>query len=1522
MKLFSDLTWLKGSKSVQTVRLCVFLAFCISLAEGRAQGVEIENGSLKAIDQGEVVIDGSIYRRFEVGIVMPSDGASITAVFGDSVNPLLIECGTGFYQSPNGITWADESAFTGSLDESVLEDSWLTLGQPAGMFSGDISNVGLDGPISSFENGGAMSVSSLSGGVWYVIPGSTPSNGAAPGEFLWVGNFLCNGPARVELSYQYIAASGGDVIVRGEFLDFGLEGCADDQACNYNVDASFDDGSCLYPDPFTDCSGECVLDTDGDGICDEEEIGGCTDEGACNFSPIATDDDGSCTFPLCSGCCSVNVGLTSELVLVNNGQAVHRIYALVPLDAAGIQAVYGDATSPIEVQTSTSFGQLSGGIDFADEGSVVAADSLEFLDSWLTIGASPNSINEDLLSIGMEEAMGLFSNGLSFSIQSLAGGMWFILPSGLGSLGPDDQGRILVAQLISDGDISLNLNYQFQASNGSNVEVFGASLFIPAPELGEVEGCTDIEACNFVPNANVEDETCEYPPLYFGCDGSCLSDSDNDGICDELEVLGCNQPSACNFNSLSTENDGTCLFADPGYDCFGNCLFDTDFDGICDNLEVVGCSDVNACNYSEGATDEGPCYYPGDDCDDGNDDTSSDVLGSNCICAGVQIVLGCTNQNACNFNVEANTEDGSCLYLDACGVCDGEGEVLECGCYDIPDGDCDCLGSQLDAIGVCGGDCTGDVDADGICDTVDDCISAVDASQDLSTLLQDFAVSTLLDAGFVASDFISLPFEGGIIGYVLESDLQVGDIAYERGSVLVYNADAPLLGDWGVCYTPTVDSEGFGGGREYTEFLSDAFGASYCPEAPLPLDVHSATFSGFSDWYLPSLEEMQLIDEATTSQSLCGTYFWCSTSNADGTSAAVYRFCQNETSYFSKQNNGYPFKTLPIRYILNGENVQGCTDPSACNYNCEALFDDGSCNFVADCMGCSDTAACNYGGEGLDDNGSCEYCSCTVRPQLDMTDWTSVALLSSIGELEWDFHPTVNTQNLEIAFPNDRYSKIALSDNGIESILAAITQGGQLFFRGSEPVASTLENHFAIVGTNSLWTDVKSNSANQSTRKFIALSSSGRAHMSAGSVPMTIGVPDSLLYSISAIAINDHFAAAGTTDGQVFVWEHTGGGIGGGGGFTVDGEIVKIEFTHTQGYSTFGVLTTNGQIQGLNGALTPPPNHFFIDFACSSGGCVGLNSSNEVVYWGEYLPPVAENVTHASAIAYGYGGYGAVVDTLGEISYFGTIDELTLLPQQIDIESYFTCNPCVDLDSDGICDDVDDCIGFVDPCGICNGEGAIYACGCNAIPEGECDCFGNVLDECGVCGGDGTTCGSVIDVCTDQDTTVVALGGCVNAIAILGCETLWYGVPLSEICPVSCDSCPCQSDYNGNGVCDEDEIYGCVYAEACNFNPDATSDDGSCLYAEPGLNCQGECILDVDQNGVCDEIQVGCTYQSACNYDNLALFDNGTCTFANPSEDCDGNPLIQNTCASDLDADGSVATSDLLIFLSAYGSDC
>ena len=47
------------------------------------------------------------------------------------------------------------------------------------------------------------------------------------------------------------------------------------------------------------------------------------------------------------------------------------------------------------------------------------------------------------------------------------------------------------------------------------------------------------------------------------------------------------------------------------------------------------------------------------------------------------------------------------------------------------------------------------------------------------------------------------------------------------------------------------------------------------------------------------------------------------------------------------------------------------------------------------------------------------------------------------------------------------------------------------------------------------------------------------------------------------------------------------------------------------------------------------------------------------------------------------------------------------------------------------------------------------------------------------------------------------------------------------------------------------EVLGCTDAAACNYNADATSDDGSCTFAADNFDCDGNCTADIDCAGTC-----------------------------------------------------------------------
>lgn len=96
--------------------------------------------------------------------------------------------------------------------------------------------------------------------------------------------------------------------------------------------------------------------------------------------------------------------------------------------------------------------------------------------------------------------------------------------------------------------------------------------------------------------------------------------------------------------------------------------------------------------------------------------------------------------------------------------------------------------------------------------------------------------------------------------------------------------------------------------------------------------------------------------------------------------------------------------------------------------------------------------------------------------------------------------------------------------------------------------------------------------------------------------------------------------------------------------------------------------------------------------------------------------------------------------------------------------------------------------------------------------------------------------------------------------------------------------------------------------------------------------------------GACLQLQaqslLGCTDPSACNFNYTATSDDGSCVYAIVNDDCEAgaiacgdgmywNPVLQKClliscegCVGDLTNDGIINTSDLLGFLTVYGTEC
>ena len=158
-----------------------------------------------------------------------------------------------------------------------------------------------------------------------------------------------------------------------------------------------------------------------------------------------------------------------------------------------------------------------------------------------------------------------------------------------------------------------------------------------------------------------------------------------------------------------------------------------------------------------------------------------------------------------------------------------------------------------------------------------------------------------------------------------------------------------------------------------------------------------------------------------------------------------------------------------------------------------------------------------------------------------------------------------------------------------------------------------------------------------------------------------------------------------------------------------------------------------------------------------------------------------------------------------------------------------------------------------------------------------------------------------------------------------------YPVDLYGVDHVDCDGV-CLNDLDGDLVCDEDEVPGCMDPTAVNFDAAATDEDGSCLYGgctdpqylefdidadvDDGscatlieLGCTDPDYVEYDpianlDDGTCQTLVVfGCTDPEACNYSGGYNTDDGSCIYA---EDIYGSSLVDcfGVCLNDVDGDG------------------
>ena len=646
------------------------------------------------VESSPAVGNGGTVYRFYVNAEDPTD--KISAVYGTDVDNIVINTPNGIFNSPFNAGWnaaGINPAFLTAFPD-MADDSYATIGLsgPASLAAAGsadpalVEDVALNPSVSDYflTGGTSLNINTLTGASWYVL--NTATN-ALPVDGRWlIMQVTTTGNISGTLNYQVFPLGEGEVRITNSF--------------------------------------------DGAGTFPMEEVLGCTDSAACNYDGSANMDDGSCQFCGCDGP-SVALGYTLTVEpseATTAGLTRYRFY-LDMLDASDtFSAVFGNSEQPLLVNVPSGAYNTALNTSWSASGinpAFLATFPEMADDTYATIGLTGPASTSGIAGAadpGIAEdpdqsitPFFLTEGATNLAANMIVGSSWFVL-NDAGNASPDANQQVIVLQVTTAGNVSGQINVQvFPMGDGNQAQVLnflfdGAGTFTAEGD-GNACGCTDESAENFDPAAEYEDGSCEFV------------------------IPGCTDPEACNYAEDANEDDGSCLVNDALGVCGGSCTADLDQDGLCDDIDdCVGAYDAcGVCNGPGEIYECGCADIPEGDCDcNGNVLDECGVCGGDgiaegaCDCDGNQLdALGvCGGDCAADADADGICDDiDDCVgELDACGVCNGPGEIYECGCADIPEGDCDCDGNQLDALGVCGGGCSSDADNDGICDDVDTCV--------------------------------------------------------------------------------------------------------------------------------------------------------------------------------------------------------------------------------------------------------------------------------------------------------------------------------------------------------------------------------------------------------------------------------------------------------------------------------------------------------------------------------------------------------------------------------------------------------------------------------------------------------------------------------------------------------------------------------------------------------------------------------------------------------------------------------